>query len=151
MPIEKYKKTEDGRFFICSHCGQQEENQSTMYYHINKHLGVNPYECEHCGEKFPQKQRLKMHILNHHTENPTKQFKCPFNDCNHTFLQKAHLRVHISRNHIRETIQKWLGKIEGKQHTCGCKKICNSESSFIYHAFDHAKVEPALQDLLKNL
>ncbi len=150
MPAEKYKQTEDG-LYICPHCGITEAHQSTMYYHINKHLGVNPYECEHCGEKFPQKQRLKVHILNHHTENPTKQFKCPFNGCTHEFVQKAHLRVHISRNHIREMILRWMTKSDGKIACTSCKKICNSESAFIYHAFDHAKTEPNLQNMLRNL
>jgi KRAB domain-containing zinc finger protein len=151
MPAEKYKKTEDGKNFICPHCGQLEENQSTMYYHMNKHLGINPYECEHCGEKFPQKQRLKMHILNHHTQNPVKQFECPFDGCSQAFLQKAHLRVHVSRNHIRETILKWMTRSE-KKYVCGCcDKSCNSESAFIYHAFDHAKAEPNLQNVLRNL
>jgi hypothetical protein len=48
-------------------------------------------------------------------------------------------------------ILKWMTKSDGK-YLCGCcNKSCNSESAFIYHAFDHAKAEPNLQNLLRNV
>ena len=138
MPI-KYVKNNDGEF-VCPECNMTTKNQSTMHYHMKKHMKNTKdefkYECEHCDKVFLQKQSLLVHMRFKHPDELEENtvFECPF-DCDFTSPAKGNCIIHMIRVHFQEELQQIMFPQAGtKNILCGgCQKEFKSNSAFIYH------------------
>jgi hypothetical protein len=138
----KYTKNADGHF-VCPHCNIVKKNQSTMHYHMKKHINelaavkVEQYECDHCDKVFLQKQPLLVHMNFKHPEQLKEktEFVCPF-DCDFTSPVKGNCLIHIIRIHFQDELKKISVPLNDTKTICCtiCKEEFKSNSAFIYHS-----------------
>jgi len=130
-------------------------NQSTMYYHMQKHINsIYPFKCKYCSFGCINQKQLDIHMQNRHKdivktiEEKHKYFlKCPFEDC--TFQgTKGNCIIHINRIHFSSTCDEML---IGKSTCNVCEKEFKSKSAFYYHAFDCMEFDDKLQVILGDL
>jgi tRNA(Ile2) C34 agmatinyltransferase TiaS len=135
MPI-KYAKNNDG-LFVCPQCHTTAKNQSTMHYHMKRHMNDLKYDCKHCDKTFLQKQSLDVHMRFKHTkevEKADEAYECPF-DCEFSSPVKGNCVIHIIRVHFQEELQQIMyPQADTKMILCGgCNEEFKSNSAFIYH------------------
>jgi hypothetical protein len=131
-----YIKNEDGHY-VCPFCGDIKKNQSTMFYHMNKHEGRLPHQCGQCSKAFVQKQELALHILKWHPE-PTvdSSTACPFDGCDFKDVRKGNVRTHCMRKHVSEYMDGILVKDADGTWNCSlCATCCSSAAGFYYHLY----------------
>jgi hypothetical protein len=139
----KYVKDDEG-VFICPHdgCKFRNPNQSSMHYHMKKHLEELNYTCKVCKKSFLQKQTLDLHMRAKHPESvknndedDSKKFKCPYDNCDFKALTKGNTVIHCLRVHFQEEINEIMIKNnDTKTISCiECEKEFNSSSAFFYH------------------
>lgn len=132
-----YQKNSNGHY-VCHECTFTSRIQSTMHYHLKKHMGDLPFNCQHCDAKFAQKSLLDLHIASKHDEKSEKQvYKCPCNNCDYKDIRKGNRLIHFVRVHLKDIVSKLRTKsyIEGCVTTCGsCQKDFKNMTQFYYHA-----------------
>ncbi|XP_063062715.1 myoneurin isoform X2 [Engraulis encrasicolus] len=82
---------------MCSQCGKQFSEISSLRRHQRIHIGLKPYECVLCNRTFRQCNQLKTHLRIHTGEKP---FKC--DKCDKAFAQKCQLVFHCRMHHGEE-------------------------------------------------
>ncbi|XP_062377546.1 myoneurin isoform X1 [Sardina pilchardus] len=82
---------------ICSTCGKEFSELSSLRRHMRIHKGLKPYECQLCNRTFRQGNQLKTHMRIHTGEKP---FKC--DKCDKSFAQKCQLVFHCRMHHGEE-------------------------------------------------
>ena len=86
---------------MCSHCGKQFTQASSLTKHMVTHTGEKPHECAQCGEQFKLEKYLRTHIKNctgeqlncHKVEKPHKCSECGKHFSLVSYL-KSHMRIH---------------------------------------------------------
>lgn len=141
MPL-KYIRNENGDY-VCPHpgCGFTKRNQSSMHYHMKKHIEQLDHICKICKKQFLQKQTLDLHIRSKHPEHDKteasndKKFICPINDCEFSALTKGNCIVHFIRVHCQDEAYAIMHKnSETKMMECQqCGDEFGSSSAFMYH------------------
>ena len=138
MSTRTYIKNEHGHY-VCPFCGDIKKNQSTMFYHMNKHEGRLPYECGTCKKAFVQKQELLLHKLKWHPEptTPARIIYCPFDGCTFKDVRKGNVRTHCMRKHVSEYIEGILERdVADGSYNCGlCGNCSPSAAGFYYHLY----------------
>ena len=132
-----YTKDDNGHF-ICPQdgCKFTSKNQSTMHYHMKKHLEELNYVCKKCSKAFLQKQGLDLHIRSKHPEvKDSKRIKCPYDNCEFSALTKGNTIIHCLRVHFQEEVKNLMDQDnETKTITCNeCYNEFGSSSAFMYH------------------
>ena len=128
-----YIKNEAG-LFVCPTCHVTKKNQSTMFYHMKRHLEEFSHVCKICNKGFLQKNTLDLHYQSKHPEKKAeKTFQCPCDTCEFVSLTKGNLIIHYLRVHCAEEIHEIM-KQDGKIYSCTvCKKDFKNLCGFMYH------------------
>ena len=131
-----YQKNEEG-LFVCPQCQFVKAHQSSMHYHMKKHLAEQErHTCGTCQKTFLQKRALDLHIQSKHpdTVEEIAKFVCPFKECDFRSLTKGNCVIHCVRVHFQDEI-KTIMEMDGKRMRCTvCETTFSSSSSFYYHA-----------------
>ncbi|XP_053155707.1 zinc finger protein 436-like isoform X2 [Hemicordylus capensis] len=115
-----------GKRYICSVCGKNFNQRSTLTVHERTHTGERPYECPDCGKCFGHRSNLIAHKTVHTGGRP---YKC--SDCGDSFRHQSHLIAH-KRIHTGE-----------KPHKCPvCGKGFNQRSALTVHERTHTGERP---------
>jgi len=120
--------------YVCNDCDFTTHNQSTMHYHMKKHIGGLEHECTECDMKFSQKSQLKLHINSRHSNKMAKKYNCPC--CAYTDLRKGNCVIHFTRIHLKDITDKMkLKPTEPNTVTCcsQCSKSFKSMTLYYYH------------------
>lgn len=134
-----YIKDADGRFVCPNGCKFRTPNQSTMHYHMKKHLKEMSYTCKKCSKGFLQKQALDLHMQSKHPEKQaaiTQKFVCPYDDCEFTAITKGNTIIHCLRAHFHDEVTHIMEHDEdARTFVCSeCLTEFSSTSAFYYHA-----------------
>lgn len=76
-------------FIRCRLCDIVCKSIGKLQDHLNKHLGLKPFNCDECGKPFLSKHHVKLHKRSHTKE---KNFKCT--KCDKAFRNPGSLRSH---------------------------------------------------------
>ena len=128
-----YNKNSDGTY-LCNDCEFTTHNQSTMHYHMKKHVGSLEHECKECEMKFSQKSQLNLHIKSRHSTTPKKEYTCPC--CPYKDHRKGNCVIHFTRIHLKDITDKLkLKPTEANTvaHCSQCSKSFKSMTLYYYH------------------
>lgn len=134
-----YQRNEEGDF-VCPECDfvVDGKKQTTMHYHMKKHLKGKEFKCESCDKSFLNKQTLETHIAARHLAASTSKraFECPFEDCSFTSTTKGNVRTHCMRKHFSEECNALLKRDSdtGSASCDACEESFKSLPAFFYHA-----------------
>jgi hypothetical protein len=146
----EYTKNANG-LFVCPHCAETKRLQSTMHYHMKKHLGKLPFECHHCQKGFLHQSTLDLHIKAQHQKDEDRAFKCPCAGCPYKgTLTKANLMIHYVRKHCGAEA---AAAADGDKKTPTCKacgKGFNSPTAYHYHVAGCLRLDPVRQGHLNT-
>jgi hypothetical protein len=140
-----YHRNADGDF-VCPECNIVKRNQSTMHYHMKKHLEEKDFKCKDCQKAFLNKQGLEAHLAARHPATSTARwdFECPFEDCPFSSTTKGNVRTHCMRKHFSKESSDILER-DTETNTAVCTACAESFSSlpaFYYHAIRCIDVPP---------
>uniref|UniRef100_S4RX98 Zinc finger protein 142 n=1 Tax=Petromyzon marinus TaxID=7757 RepID=S4RX98_PETMA len=99
---------QEGRTFVCEHCGKAFKTRYLLGSHMRKHAEVRPHVCPQCRRTFRWPAALRNHLLTHRFERP---FACSL--CAYQANQRAQVVSHLARRHTSEAEQ---GVVLDKRH-----------------------------------
>ncbi|KAJ8916804.1 hypothetical protein NQ315_005811 [Exocentrus adspersus] len=138
----------------CPTCNIVCQSIGKLQDHLNKHLGLKPFNCDECGKSFISKHHVKLHKRCHNKE---KSYKCT--QCDKAFRNRGSLRSHqlVHQEKIKEFICKickedYLNLPDFRKHMeehgkkseikCGlCNKTFNSDRGLEYHVSFHKELQ----------
>ncbi|CAM9623699.1 unnamed protein product [Lampetra planeri] len=91
---------QEGRAFVCEHCGKAFKTRYLLGSHMRKHAEVRPHVCPQCRRTFRWPAALRNHLLTHRFERP---FACSL--CAYQANQRAQVVSHLARRHTSEAEQ----------------------------------------------
>ncbi|KTG47290.1 hypothetical protein cypCar_00043663 [Cyprinus carpio] len=78
--------------FLHNSCDKSFFEAKDLQQHMNKHLGLKPFQCQVCGKCYSWKKDWYSHVKSHTVAEP---FRC--NVCGKEFFEKALFRRHVKK------------------------------------------------------